>query len=247
MVTEQGELFFDDQADSGYVSVSIDGVTHTLAIGSKNFVDWLSFSYYKATKRGRSASESAIKQAGFALSGMGENPSSLNDGPRKPVEMVSWDDVQQFMEALNRQMASLNARLPKEAEWEYACRAGTETPFSFGDNITPQQVNYYGDRPYANGEEGEYRGTTVAVKSLPANAWGLFEMHGNVWEWCQDGWQADLGSNDLDDPLFDPQDQDLARVWRGGGWDRSGRECVPRSVSGIGQATSAATSVSVLP
>ncbi|WP_026603844.1 formylglycine-generating enzyme family protein [Methylomonas sp. 11b] len=155
---------------------------------------------------------------------MGENPSSLNDDPRKPVETVSWDDVQQFIEVLNRQTASLNSRLPKEAEWEYACRAGTETPFSFGVNITPQQVNYYGDRPYANGEEGEYRGTTMAVKSLPANAWGLFEMHGNVWEWCQDGWQETLGSEPMTDPLFDLQDLDLDRVMRGGSWITIGRE-----------------------
>jgi formylglycine-generating enzyme required for sulfatase activity len=155
---------------------------------------------------------------------MGENPSRFNDDPRKPVETVSWDDAQQFIEALSRQTAALNARLPSEAEWEYACRAGSQSAFSFGDNITPQQVNYNGNYPYAGGTKGEFRETTVAVKSLPANAWGLYEMHGNVWEWCQDGWQADLGSNDLDDPLFDPRDQDLARVWRGGGWDRSGRD-----------------------
>jgi len=153
---------------------------------------------------------------------MGENPSASQDDPRKPVERVSWLDVQHFIEVLNRDHAELNARLPSEAEWEYACRAGTETPFSFGDNISPQQVNYDGNYPYADGEKGEYREATVAVKSLPANAWGLYEMHGNVWEWCQDGWQGDLGSNDVADPLFNPLDKDVDRVLRGGSWGNDG-------------------------
>lgn len=154
---------------------------------------------------------------------MGGNPSHFKDDAHKPVETVRWFEVQLFIHTLNRQIAELKARLPSETEWEYACRAGSETPFSFGDNITSQQVNYDGNHPYAGGEKGEYRRTTVAVKSLPANAWGLFEMHGNVWEWCQDGWQTDLGRNDVADPLFDPPDQDVGRVLRGGSWNNDGR------------------------
>ena len=154
---------------------------------------------------------------------IGDNPSRFNDDLNKPVEQVSWHDVQRFINKINPAIPSSKLRLPSEAEWEFACRAGTETPFSFGDNITPQQVNYDGTNPYDGGEVGEYRQTTVAVKSLPANVWGLYEMHGNVWEWCQDGWQEDLGNNDMDNPLFDPQDKGFARVLRGGSWHDDGR------------------------
>jgi formylglycine-generating enzyme required for sulfatase activity len=154
---------------------------------------------------------------------IGKNPSHFRYDANKPVEQVSWDDVQRFIDVLSWAKPSLRLRLPSEAEWEYACRAGVEMPFSFGDNITPQQVNYDGNYPYVGGEKGEYRETTVAVKSLPANAWGLYEMHGNVWEWCQDGWQEDLGSEAVTDPQFDLLDHDLGRVLRGGSFDYSGR------------------------
>ncbi len=87
---------------------------------------------------------------------------------------------------MNQQYPELEARLPSEAEWEYACRAGTTTAFSFGENMTPEQVNYHGEYPYADAKKGPYREQTVPVKSLPTNRWGLFEMHGNVWEWCDD-------------------------------------------------------------
>ncbi|OAI11345.1 hypothetical protein A1355_16290 [Methylomonas koyamae] len=150
---------------------------------------------------------------------LGEVPSHSKYDPFKPVDTVSWLDVQTFIEHLNWRIGELQARLPSEAEWEYACRAGSETPFNFGDNISPRQVNYDSSRPYHNGEKGEYQATTVAVKSLPANAWGLYEMHGNVWEWCRDAWRADLGGDDVIDPLFDAPDQDVDRVLRGGGYD----------------------------
>ena len=107
-----------------------------------------------------------------------------------PVTRVSWDDVQKFIQTINAQLPDLQARLPTEAEWEYACRAGTITPFSFGNNITPEQVNYHGEYSYAGAEKGLHRGRTVPVKSLPPNPWGLYEMHGNVWEWCADRYTA---------------------------------------------------------
>ena len=101
----------------------------------------------------------------------------------RPVEQVSWDDVQDFLRKLEALLPGCIAGLPTEAEWEYACRAGSDTPFSFGANITSAVVNYDGNYPYAGGEKGLYRHETVPVKSLPPNAWGLYEMHGNVWEW----------------------------------------------------------------
>lgn len=152
---------------------------------------------------------------------MGNNPSNFNDDPNNPVERVNWDDVQEFLKILNGTVSSLNARLPMEAEWEYACRAGTTTPFFFGNNITPEQVNYDGNYPYTNGAKGLYRQKTIPVKSLPANLWGLYEMHGNVWEWCQDTWQENLSA----EPITDPQNysEGIERVVRGGSWYLNGR------------------------
>ena len=116
---------------------------------------------------------------------MGENPSHFK-GEDLPVESVSWDDVQTFLNALNGLRPELKLELPSEAQWEYACRAGTQTPFWFGDTITTDQANYNGNYPYGDEPKGENRRKTVAVKALPANGWGLYQMHGNVWEWCAD-------------------------------------------------------------
>ncbi len=145
---------------------------------------------------------------------MGSNPSNFK-AKNNPVEQVSWDDIQDFCQALNNQVAGLNACLPTEAEWEYACRAGTQTPFPFGENITPEQVNYNGNYPYAKAEKGLYREKTGELKSLPANPWGLYEMHGNVCEWCQDYYGAYS-----EDKAIDPTgvSRGTHRVLRGGGW-----------------------------
>ena len=150
----------------------------------------------------------------------GAKPSYFKGDARNPVENVSWDEVQAFLSELNRRVSGLQARLPSEAEWEYACRAGTTTPFSFGENITPEQVNYDGNYPYAGGEKGRYREKTVAVGSLPANPWGFYEMHGNVWEWCADRF-GDYPTAQQVDPTG-PQTGD-SRVLRGGSWYDFGR------------------------
>lgn len=142
------------------------------------------------------------------LAVMGENPSEFKDDLNNPVDSVNWNDCQQFIKQLNGIIPDLAARLPTEAEWEYACRAGTTTPFSFGENITPEQVNY-------DGNKGKYRQKTVAVKSLPANAWGLYEMHGNVWEWCED-WFGGYPKVSVWDPTGPTAG--AARVLRGGSW-----------------------------
>ena len=145
---------------------------------------------------------------------MGENPSEFK-GKKRPVETVRWEDAQEFIEKLNKLVPELSVRLPSEAEWEYGCRAGTTTPFSFGDTITPEQVNYDGQVPYNKGEKGKFREQTVEVKSLPCNDWGLYEMHGNVWEWCQDWFQPDLGRSPVTDPCGS---EGVSRVLRGGSW-----------------------------
>ncbi len=152
---------------------------------------------------------------------MGSNPSAFK-GEDLPVDTVSWDDVVVFLDKLNQRLPGLAMRLPTEAEWEFACRAGTETPFSFGQQIHSSQVNFDGKYPYYWGVISEYRARTVAVKSLLGNAWGLHEMHGNVWEWCSD-YYGDYFYQAVIDPQG-PSTGDLRelRVLRGGSWDDFG-------------------------
>ena len=148
------------------------------------------------------------------------NPSHFADDARNPVENVAWHDAQRFIGELNRRLPGLQARLPTEAEWEYACRAGTTTPFSFGTTVSTDEVNYHGGFPYPGGEPGPYRQRTLPVGSLPPNAWGLYEMHGNVWEWCED-WYADYPT----EPQIDPRGPTFGkmRVLRGGTWSDPAR------------------------
>ncbi len=152
---------------------------------------------------------------------MGENPSGFK-GADRPVDWVSWEDCQRFIKRINEEIPGLALRLPSEAQWEYACRAGTTTPFSFGNNVGTEQVNYHGGFPYADGPKGEYRGQTVVVKSLPANGWGLYEMHGNVLEWCAD-WYGLYEEGRIVDPQG--AEQGDRRVLRGGSWVLNGRNC----------------------
>ncbi len=169
--------------------------------------------------RGFWLADTACTQA-FWQAVTGSNPSRFKDDARQPVEQVSWDDVQTFIAELERRLPGLPVRLPSEAEWEYACRAGTTTPFSFADPLTPERVNYDGNYPYAGGEKGLYREKTVPVASLPANPWGLYEMHGNVLEWCAD-WYGDYPGEAQVDPQGPPTGD--SRVLRGGSWDDDGR------------------------
>ncbi|MGZ5059378.1 MAG: formylglycine-generating enzyme family protein, partial [Methylobacter sp.] len=149
---------------------------------------------------------------------IGNNLSCFKDDLQQPVETVSWHEVQEFLRRLKSLLSGCQADLPSEAEWEYACRAGTTTPFSFGRQITPELVNYDGNQPYAGGEKGEYRGKTVAVKSLPANAWGLYEMHGNVWEWCKDGLRTYDEQEQIDPVGPMTHGGEEPRCVRGGSW-----------------------------
>jgi formylglycine-generating enzyme len=153
---------------------------------------------------------------------LAETPSDFH-GPERPVERVSWDDVvERFLPALNACVPGLDARLPTEAEWEYGCRAGTTTPFSFGDRLTTDQANYDGNFPYAGGAKGLYRQQTLEVRALPANGWGLYQMHGNVYEWCQD-WLGDYPKRLVRDPTGPSAGRE--RVLRGGRWNGYARWC----------------------
>ncbi|MFO7641709.1 MAG: formylglycine-generating enzyme family protein, partial [Candidatus Competibacteraceae bacterium] len=149
---------------------------------------------------------------------MGKNPSGFK-GPDRPVESVSWNDCQDFLQRLNERRPGLDLALPSEAQWEYACRAGTTTPFSFGANITPEQANYDGNFPYAGGKKGLYRQQTVPVASLLPNPWGLYEMHGNVLEWCQDHWHSNYQGAPTDGSAWVDSGAGANRVLRGGSWN----------------------------
>ena len=162
------------------------------------------------------------------LAVMNENPSSFT-GDTRPVDSVNWHSAQTFIETLNQLKPALKLCLPSEAQWEYACRAGTQTPFSFGEQIDVTLVNFDGTAPYNHGQASEDRQTSVEVKSLPANHWGLFEMHGNVLEWCQD-WYGDYPAGEVTDPPG-PESGDY-RVLRGGSCFRYGRLCRSASRSG---------------
>ncbi|MGD0961436.1 MAG: formylglycine-generating enzyme family protein [Methylomonas sp.] len=152
---------------------------------------------------------------------MYENPSHFM-GANRPVEQVSWDDAQVFIERLNSLHPNLTTRLPWEAEWEYACRAGSQAAFNFDGELTLAKVNYRGTWEYlGNFAEGAFQ-QTAEVKTYPCNDWGLYEMHGNVWEWCQDSWQENLGKEAVCDPWSLPQPRGSARVVRGGSWDYNG-------------------------
>ncbi len=151
---------------------------------------------------------------------LGNNPSRFTHDPQNPVEQVNWNEVQAFLRQLESRLQGCHVGLPTEAEWEYACRAGTDTPFSLGKQITPEQVNYNGDFPYAGSQKGLNREQTVPVKSFQANHWGLYEMHGNVWEWCADG-QRNYDAEAKQDPVGPVDEGEKARrVVRGGSWIR---------------------------
>jgi len=152
---------------------------------------------------------------------MGNNPSKFK-GDNLPVEQVSWNDCQEFISKLNLQEGGNKYRLPTEAEWEYACRAGTTTPFSTGSCISADQANYDGNCPMQGCSKGIYRKKTIDVASFSPNSWGLYDMHGNVWEWCQD-WFGDYPSSHITDS--EGLSDGLLRVYRGGSWGYGARRC----------------------
>jgi len=190
---------------------------------------------------------------------MADNPAYYEEQPQSPVEQVSWLDTHKFIKVLKLQNLSLTIQLPSEAQWENACRTGTGTPFSYEDELSLDKVNYSGAWD-GTGYADEAKQKPQAVKSYPANPWGLYEMHGNVWEWCIDEWKENLSADSVVDPLTDSyqsgvkSDQAVSwientstyngsllknadgntvlRVLRGGSWGTDGRFCRSATRSG---------------
>ncbi|KPQ32126.1 MAG: Formylglycine-generating enzyme, required for sulfatase activity, contains SUMF1/FGE domain [Phormidesmis priestleyi Ana] len=164
------------------------------------------------------------------------NPEPSNfKGELLPVEQVSWYEAVEFCDRLTI-YTDRQYRLPTEAEWEYACRAGTTTPFHFGETITTDLANYCGeDRKigetdysgsYGAGPNGEYRQKTTLVDQFDvANAFGLCDMHGNVWEWCQDHWHKNYEGAPTDGSAWLTNDEEANRVLRGGSWSSYPWDC----------------------
>ena len=147
---------------------------------------------------------------------MGTNPSEFAGGDRRPVKRVSWDDCQEFIRKVNAAGTAAVA-LPTEAQWEYACRAGTTTPFSFGSALNGDRANCDGNYPYGTATKGRCRPETSPVGSYAPNAWGLHDMHGNVWEWCEDRYDRDFYTRE--EAKVDPCcASGSIRVMRGGSW-----------------------------
>jgi formylglycine-generating enzyme required for sulfatase activity len=147
---------------------------------------------------------------------MGNNPSRFK-GDNRPVESISWHEVVEFCQRLSKKTGK-TYRLPSEAEWEYACRAGTTTPFYFGETITPDLVNYNGGSPYGAAPEGVYRKETTEVGIFPPNAFGLYDMHGNVFEWCADPWHENYEGAPTDGSVWQEGGDESLFALRGGSW-----------------------------
>jgi formylglycine-generating enzyme required for sulfatase activity len=169
-------------------------------------------------------------------------------GDNRPVEQVSWHDAMEFCYRLS-QRTGKNYTLPSEAQWEYACRAGTTTSFHFGDTISTEEANYDGNYTYGQGSKGIYRAETTDVASLPANDWGLHDMHGNVWEWCLDEWHdnyngAPVNGSAWGDHSLGESLAGCCAAGRGTSAPRTAARLTAATATRITATTTAATSVS---
>jgi len=155
---------------------------------------------------------------------MNSEPPYRSKGPKRPADRISWRNAVEFCRRLSK-MTGHTYRLPTEAEWEYACRAGTSTPFHYGDTLTTDLVNYVGEHTYQSEPKGVYRHVSTDVGSFPPNAFGLYDMHGNVWEWCADNWHNDYVGAPTDGSAWENGNRDADRVMRGGSWHEPPVNC----------------------
>ena len=150
-------------------------------------------------------------------------------GDRFPVEQVSWTEAKEFCDRLSYLSPKTGKTydLPTEAQWEYACRAGMTTPFHFGETITTDLANFNGNRIYGKASKGEYRKKTSEVGSFTPNAFGLYDMHGNVWEWCLDPWHGNYDGAPTHGDVWDASNNfgSDSRLIRGGSWGNNPHYC----------------------
>lgn len=147
----------------------------------------------------------------------GSNPSRFQGDLDRPIENVTWNDADRFCQELSRKLSQEIISLPSESQWEYACRGGTDTRYFFGDDAA-QQGNY----AWYNGNSGN---ETHLVKQKKPNAWGLYDMHGNVWEWCADQWHKNYEGAPTDGSVWLSSDESEGRLLRGGSWDSIAKHC----------------------
>jgi formylglycine-generating enzyme required for sulfatase activity len=154
---------------------------------------------------------------------MGKLPPCRFKGDKLPVERVSWEDAQKFCQRLSKKTGR-SYQLPSETQWEYACRAGTATPFSFGETLTVEVANFNGEHTFRDEPRGFYFHSTSEGGKFPPNAFGLHDMHGNLWEWCADNWLEDYTSSPRDGSSYQNKDSH-DRVARGGSWHEPPELC----------------------
>lgn len=153
---------------------------------------------------------------------MGKLPPCRFKGDNLPVEHVSWRDAQEFCKRLSKR--ERNYQLPSETQWEYACRAGTSTPFSFGETLTIEVANFNGEHTFREEPRGFYFHSTNMGGKFPPNPFGLYDMHGNLWEWCADNWLEDYSASPRDGSSYQNKDSRY-RVARGGSWHEPSGLC----------------------
>jgi len=154
---------------------------------------------------------------------MGKLPPCRFKGENLPVDRVAWNDAQKFCQLLSER-TQRNYRLPSETQWEYACRAGTTTPFSFGETLTSDFANYNGEHIFKDEPRGVYFHSTSEGGKFPPNAFGLYDMHGNLMEWCADNWLDDYSASPRDGSAYQMQNNPH-RVARGGSWHDTPNLC----------------------
>ena len=230
---QQAEYFTEDLGDGIILDmVSIPGGTFSMGspaseadrYDNESPQHWVTVSaFYMGKYVVTQAQWKAVASLAKVNQDLNPDPSDFK-GANRPVEQVNWEDAIEFCARLSKKTGK-KYRLPSEAEWEYACRAGTSTPFHFGETITPDLVNYDGNNPYASAPKGKYREQTTDVGSFPPNAFGLYDMHGNVWEWCQDVWHENYAGAPTDGSAWEKGGDSECRVLRGGSWNLDAGYC----------------------
>ncbi|MGI0494832.1 formylglycine-generating enzyme family protein, partial [Alkalinema pantanalense CENA528] len=176
------------------------------------------------------------------------NPSHFQ-GDRHPVERVSWADAIEFCDRLSHH-TDRRYTLPTEAQWEYACRAGTTTPFHCGQTLTPELARYDWSQVYADTpvKKQKFEQSTSPVGTFPANAWGLYDLHGNIWEWCLDDWHSNYNRAPTDGSAWVGKnaEKQARKVIRGGSWISAPRYCRPPRATTTSSRSLSSTTVFVL-